>query len=64
MPVLCCVCTQAEVEGLHAALLQEKRAVVALRDELGLMATSRDTWRVSGQPDYVPDQSMSHVPLL
>lgn len=55
---------QAEVEGLHAALLQEKRAVVALRDELGLMATSRDTWRVSGQPDYVPDQTMSHVPLL
>ena len=38
---------QGEVEGLHAALLQEKRAVVALRDELGLMATSRDTWRVS-----------------
>jgi len=38
---------QAEVEGLHAALLQEKRAVVALRDELSLMITSRDTWRVS-----------------
>lgn len=37
---------QAEVEGLHAALLQEKRGVVALRDELGLMTTSRDTWRV------------------
>jgi hypothetical protein len=39
---------QAEVEGLHGALLAEKRAVVALREELTLMSTSRDTWRVSG----------------
>jgi hypothetical protein len=45
----CRVCAplQAEVEGLHGSLLQEKRAMVALREELALMATSRDTWRVS-----------------
>jgi hypothetical protein len=48
--LLCCVLhvvLQGEVEGLHGSLLQEKRAMVALREELALMATSRDTWRVS-----------------
>lgn len=37
---------QSEVHELHTALLAERRSVVALREELGLMATSRDTWRV------------------
>jgi predicted nucleic acid-binding Zn-ribbon protein len=36
---------QGEVPGLHAALLAERRSVVQLQQELGLMQTSRNTWR-------------------
>lgn len=37
---------QEEVSGLHAQLLAEKKQVAGLREELALMTTSRDTWRV------------------
>lgn len=38
---------QDEQADLHAQLLAERQQIAGLREELALMATSRDTWRVS-----------------
>jgi phage terminase large subunit-like protein len=38
---------QADSVELHGQLLAERKAAAALREELSLTSTSRDTWRVS-----------------
>lgn len=43
---------QADVADLHGQLLAEKKAAAALKEELSLIGTSRDTWRVSGQAGH------------
>jgi hypothetical protein len=37
---------QAELAALHGQLLAERKVQAKTQDDLSLMATSRDTWRV------------------
>jgi len=37
---------QAELAALHGQLLAERKVQAKTQDDLALMATSRDTWRV------------------
>jgi hypothetical protein len=44
---------QADSVELHGQLLAERKAAAALREELSLTSTSRDTWRVSGHALFI-----------